>query len=368
MQGVRTPPALNPFACLFLARSLSSVTAAPAGDSSDRYISDKTTPATERDVPHTMSASTAFVFAPSPLLTVTIEAAPDESAELHVHGGGQGFWIARMAVTLGVDTTLCGVFGGETGAILESLIAREGITVRAIHTSGDNGSYVHDRRAGDRESIAEVKPRMLSRHEVDDLFGASLAEGMKSDVAILGGPHADEVIPAEVYTRLAAALTALGVPVVADLSGPTMTAALAGGLTVLKVSHEDLINDGRAESDDPKALADAMKGLVEEGARNVVLSRAGDPAMALLDGQLWEVLAPPMHLADHRGAGDSMTAGIAAALAAGKTMTEALRLGAGAGAANVTRRGLATAQQDLVVQLADTVQVRRMPAPSKGAR
>ncbi|MFC9766361.1 hypothetical protein [Rhodococcus jostii] len=55
---------------------------------------------------------------------------------------------------------------------------------------------------------------------------------------MLGGPHADEVIPAEVYTRLAADLMALDVPVVADLSGPTMTAALAGGLTVLEVSLE----------------------------------------------------------------------------------------------------------------------------------
>ncbi|MFE7421746.1 1-phosphofructokinase family hexose kinase [Rhodococcus sp. NPDC057529] len=314
-----------------------------------------------------MNAVSAFVFAPSPLLTVTIEAAPDESAELHVHGGGQGFWIARMAVTLGLDTTLCGVFGGEAGGILESLIAREGITVRAIHTSGENGSYVHDRRAGDREPIVEVTPRMLSRHEVDDLFGASLAEGMKCDVAVLGGPHADEVIPAEVYTRLAADLMALGVPVVADLSGPTMTAALAGGLTVLKVSHEDLIEDGRAESEDPAALADAMTELVEEGARTVVLSRAGDPAMAMIDGELWEVVAPPMHLVDHRGAGDSMTAGIAAGLADGKSLTEALQLGAGAGAANITRRGLATGQRDLVVQLAETVEVRRMTLPGRSA-
>ena len=120
--------------------------------------------------------SRAFVFAPSPLLTVTIEAASDGGTELHVHAGGQGFWIARMAVSLGLKVTLCGVFGGETGAILHDIVKGEGIDVRAIETSGENGSYVHDRRGGEREHLADVTPAVLTRHEVDDLFGVSLTE------------------------------------------------------------------------------------------------------------------------------------------------------------------------------------------------
>lgn len=38
------------------------------------------------------------VFAPSPLLTVTIEAGA-ERPEVHLHAGGQGFWVARLAAT-----------------------------------------------------------------------------------------------------------------------------------------------------------------------------------------------------------------------------------------------------------------------------
>ena len=300
----------------------------------------------------------ALVFAPSPLLTVTLDAAPDGSTELHVHAGGQGHWIARMASVLGLDVTLAGVFGGEIGGVLRGIVEREGISVVSVDIGQESGSYVHDRRGGEREVVATVDPPPLSRHVLDDLFSATLAAGSRSDVAVLGGPHADDIVPAEVYERLCADLRALEVPVVADLSGPTMAAALDGGLTVLKVSHEDLIDDGRAESEDPEHLIESMRKMHDAGAEVVVISRAGDPALALVDGDVLEIVTPGLQMVDHHGAGDSMSAGIAAGIAQGMSMPEALRLGGGAGTANVTRRGLGSGRKDLVLGLAESVDVR----------
>lgn len=311
------------------------------------------------------ASPSAFVFAPCPLLTVTIETAPDGGQELHVHAGGQGFWIGRMAAILGMDVHLCGPFGGEAGNILVDLITREGLTVHPVTTTRDNGSYIHDRRGGDRTVVVEVPPPPLTRHETDDLFSTSLAAAMAADVAIIGGPHCDEAVPIEVYRRLCSDLSALEIPVVADLSGPSLTAALEGGVTALKVSHEDLIEDGRAQSDDLDDLIATMHRLHEEGAETVVVSRAGDPAIALCDGEVWEAETPPVQIVDHHGAGDSMTAGFATAFAKGKSSVEALRLGAAAGAMNVTRRGLATGDPVAVLRMAENVQVRRVEAAQR---
>lgn len=299
-----------------------------------------------------------MVFAPSPLLTVTVDKAPSGTSELHVHAGGQGHWIARMASILGLDVTLCGVFGGETGGVLKDLIEREGITVAAVDIGQESGSYVHDRRDGDRREVATIDPPPLARHALDDLFGVSLAVGADSDIAIIGGPHTGEVVPPDLYTRLCADLRVLGIPVVADLSGPTLAAALEGGVTVLKVSHEDLVEDGRAESEDPKDLIDSMKAMHDEGAEVVVVSRAAEPALALVDGEVWEIVVPDLSQVDHHGAGDSMSAGMAAGLATGQSPRDALRLGGGAGSANVTRRGLGSGQRDLVERLTQSVDVR----------
>ena len=45
------------------------------------------------------------VFDPFPILTVTIEDR-DEEDEIHLHAGGQGLWIGRMAVSLGASVRL----------------------------------------------------------------------------------------------------------------------------------------------------------------------------------------------------------------------------------------------------------------------
>jgi 1-phosphofructokinase len=52
-----------------------------------------------------------------------------------------------------------------------------------------------------------------------------------------------------------------------------------------------------------------------------------------------------------------MTAGIAAGLAEGRPMLEAVRLGAAAGALNVTRRGLATGTADAIERFVKYVEI-----------
>src|SRR4051794_6633153 len=51
------------------------------------------------------------VFGPDPLLTVAIERRADGGDELHLHAGGQGVWVARIARELGGDPVLCGFAG-----------------------------------------------------------------------------------------------------------------------------------------------------------------------------------------------------------------------------------------------------------------
>jgi 1-phosphofructokinase len=304
-------------------------------------------------------ASHVMVFAPVPQLTVTIEQEAD-AVELHVHPGGQGVWQARMITSLGVPVTLCACLGGEVGGVLGPLIAAEGVELRSVPRPTPSGWYVHDRRDGERVEIAQNPGEPLARHELDELYSLALAEGLQAEISVLSGPADPSVVPPDVYRRLAADLASNGARVVADLSGEHLTAVLAGGVSFLKVSHEELVDDGRADDDGVDALIEAMRKLQTEGAQSLIVTRAEEPSLALLDGDLVEVALPRLEATDTRGAGDSMTAGVAAVLARGGDLTDAVRTGAAAGALNVTRHGLGSGRADAIAELVKRVRMDPM--------
>lgn len=301
-------------------------------------------------------APTACVFTPSPLFTVTVESVNDDT-EVHFHAGGQGFWVARMLARLGVESTLCGPFGGESGAILRMLIQREGVNVSEVHIEGANGGYVHDRRDGARNVIADVAGSPLSRHEVDDLYNAALSEAMAAGILVLAGSVPADLVSPDTYARLANDLGKNGVAVVADLSGAPLQ-QLGEGVEVLKVSHEELIEAGFAPNETLDSIVAGARELHTRTRRHVVITRAEKPAIALIDGRIVELIPPQFEPLDHRGAGDSLTAGIAAGLSFGLPVEESLRLGVAAGALNVTRHGLATGQGDYIAEIARHVEVK----------
>jgi 1-phosphofructokinase len=296
-----------------------------------------------------------MVFAPAPLLTVTVEqrgATPD----IHLHAGGQGVWQARMIIAMGVPVVMCAALGGETGRVIGPLIEAEGIRVKGVHGESRNGAYVHDRRGGHREEIADAPGQPLSRHELDELYGLALAEGLGAAVSVLSGPAIPEVVPPDMYRRLAGDLCRNGCQVVADLSKDYLEAVVsAGGIRLLKVSQEELIDAGRAGGDSDADLIAALRKLHTDGVHSIVVSRAEQPALALLNGEVVEVAMPALEPADHRGAGDSMTAGAAAVLARGGDVATAVRTGAAAGALNVTRHGLGTGRAEVIDGLVERV-------------
>lgn len=291
------------------------------------------------------------VFAPAPVLTVTVESGA-EGSDVHVHAGGQGSWVANMVTVLGARALLCAPFGGDTGTVLLSLLTGDRLDVRRVDSEGSNGCRIEDRRGGEISRLAEMPGAVLNRHELDDLYDQTLTAAIEAGVAVLTGPAGRPVVDADIYRRLAADLTSLGVLVVADLSGDPLEAAVAGGVAVLKVSDEDLAGK------DPVAAAETWWDLVD---RAVVLTRGPEPALIMSD-EVAVIELPTLETLDHRGAGDSLTAGVAVGLARDLSLYDAIRLGAAAGAVNVTRHGLASGRLDTIEKMAEQVVIE--PATS----
>ena len=308
-----------------------------------------------------MSRASLVVFAPSPLLTIMVEEPGTARQEIHLHAGGQGFWVARMAALLGAEVTLCCALGGEPGTVLRALITAEDVKLLAVECDAWNGVYVHARRGGVREEFARTSCQGLSRHETDELYGVALGAAIDSRVALLTGVDPPGVVETDIYRRLAGDLRGNGVKVIADLSGEQLTRALAGGLDLLKVSDEELGHLGLTRASEQRDLIRALGALHRQGAASVLISRGERSALALdADGRCLELRGPAVEALEPRGTGDSMFAALGASLAEGRDLAVALRLAMAAGCLNATRHGLGTGSRTQIEQLSRHIEITRL--------
>jgi len=296
------------------------------------------------------------VFGPCPLLTVTVEPLPADRDDIHLHPGGQGVWVTRTAGQLGADPILCSFIGGETGAVLEPLLAALPAELRLVRTATANGCAIVDRRQGERRVLAARWSEPVSRHEIDDLVSITCAETLGAEALAVCGGYPAGVVPDTIFGELVATARANGVPSFVDLSSPSLDGALEAGPDVVKINDWQLAEWLSAPVDGPR-WRPAAERLLAAGAGAAVITRAGEPALAVRDGQAWELVPPRLERGFREGCGDSMLGAMAAATAAGESWEDSLVLGAAAGAACFLRQGLGSAKREVIDELAERVEL-----------
>ncbi len=295
------------------------------------------------------------IFAPNPLLAVTLEREGPERERVHFHPAGQGVWAARMAGCLGAQPVLCGLIGGESGDILRGLLHKLPGEQRLVSSSSASGCYVTDRRSGERELITSTFSDPPSRHELDDLISLACVEAIVDGWLLITNPLPGEALPLECYGDLTADARAAGCRTLVDLSSPRLDSALRGEPDLVKLNDWELAEYVRGPVSEPYELLDAARRLQDAGARAVLVTRGERPAL-VLDGEKAWLMTPPGLMRGYReGCGDAMLGALAASWARGESFERALRIGAGAGAANFLRRGLGNASRDVVEELAERV-------------
>ncbi|HEX5592751.1 MAG TPA: PfkB family carbohydrate kinase [Solirubrobacterales bacterium] len=301
------------------------------------------------------------IFSPNPMVSIAIESfSADGGDDIHIHPAGQGVWVARMAAELGADPVLCGFIGGEVGKVLRPLLEEMSVELRLVETAEASGAYIHDRRSGERQPIAQSAAVPASRHEVDELFSVTVAAALDCDLLAICGPYPDNTVPLEIYGSLVADVKANGVPVIVDLSSPRLDSALEGKPDLVKINDWQIAGFVSDAVDTEERMRAAIDKLLEAGAGAAIITRAEEPAMAVRDGRAWEIVPPRFERGSREGCGDSMMGALAALIGAGSEWEEVMRLSAAAGATNFLRHGLGTGSREVIEELAPRVQLREL--------
>jgi 1-phosphofructokinase len=302
------------------------------------------------------------IFAPHPLLTVTLEQEGPGREQVHFHAGGQGVWVARMAACLGAEPVLCGFRGGESGELLSGLLGRLIDQLRLVSTVSASGCYVTDRRSGERQLLTRALSDPPSRHELDELFSITCAEAIADGWLVVTNPMPGEALPLEIYRDLIADARASGCRTLVDLSTPRLDSALQGEPDLVKLNDWELAEFVRGPVSEPSQLRAAAQRLCDQGARAVIVTRGELPGLVLAGERAWALTPPRLKRGFREGCGDAMMGALAATWAQGEDFERAVVVGAAAGAANFLRHGLGSASREVVEQLVESVVLESLTA------
>jgi 1-phosphofructokinase len=216
---------------------------------------------------------------------------------------------------------------------------------------------VHDRRGDQIVPLVETEIPVLDRHEIDELYSSIIGAAMRARVCVVAGTQLAPILPDDVFGRLVRDLRANDVTVIVDVCGAPLKVALEAGVDVVKLSLDELLDDGWANSEALEDVEAAITTILRAGAHAVVVSRADRTTIAGQGDRMIEVRAPSLEVLDGRGGGDSMTAALAVGAAQGLDFDGTLRLAAAAAVLNISRRGLGTGRLDAIAEIAERVEL-----------
>lgn len=256
--------------------------------------------------------------------------------------GGKGINVSTVLKNLGIDSTVLGFVAGFTGqeavrqltdrGIESGLIMLEkGLTRINVKLQSVEGTEIN----GQGPDIPGERFAQLTER---------LSELRAGDVLFLSG-SIPASLPVDTYMHIMERL-ASGVMTVVDASGELLTKVLPLRPFLIKPNHHELGGIFGVTLKDRASVIPYARKLQEMGARNVLVSLAGEGAVLLAeDGSVYEAPAPAGELVNGVGAGDSMAAGFMAGWLEKEDYEYAFHLGVAAGSATAFTEGLATGEE-----------------------
>ncbi|MRX43518.1 ribokinase [Agromyces kandeliae] len=298
--------------------------------------------------------------------TSYVDAFPQPGETIHSHGhrialGGKGANQAIAAHLCSADVEFLARLGDDAAAdVARAAFARFGLPAGAVATV-----------PGTPTGVAQITVAASGENTIVVTAGANAAIGAD----LIAAEHeriaaADLVLtqgelPVPTIESLAAACRAAGTRFALNLAPPVGVAAAAVAIAdplVVNVHEARAVGIGAALSDEAPAEAwrDAAASVVGDLARSIVVTLGARGAVAADADGSWVVAAPEVEAVDTTGAGDAATGALAAMLAEGRSLPEAVRIAVAAGAIAVQSRGTVDsyAGRADVLALADRTELR----------
>ncbi|MDD7113706.1 MAG: 1-phosphofructokinase [Lachnospiraceae bacterium] len=254
--------------------------------------------------------------------------------------GGKGINVSTILNTLGLETTALGFVAGFTGKAIEEGLASMGMRTEFIHLPEGNSRINVKVKHGDETEINGQGP-VITEEAIEELF-AKLDALTEEDILILAG-SIPNTLPEDIYEKILARLEKKGIRIAVDATKDLLLNVLKYHPFLIKPNNHELGEMFHTACKTKEDIEYYAKELQKMGARNVLISMAGDGAILITEeGETIQMGTPKGKVINSVGAGDSMVAGFVAGYLKNNSYEEALKTGTAAGSATAFSEGLAS--------------------------
>lgn len=263
--------------------------------------------------------------------------------EERIYAGGKGINVSIVLKNLGVENTALGYVAGFTGDEILRQIKNHGVNCDFVKL--ENGfSRINVKLKSDGETEINGSGPEITEEDLKILY-EKLSNLTKGDYLILSGSIPNSV-PDDIYENIMNSLLSAGVEFIVDATKELLMKVLKYKPFLIKPNHHELAEMFNVELKDDEDIIKYGKKLQEMGAKNVLISMAGNGAILLPEkGEAIKREVPKGILKNSVGAGDSMVAGFLCGYLKNKDIDEAFKMGIATGSASAFSEELATEQE-----------------------
>lgn len=261
--------------------------------------------------------------------------------------GGKGINVSTVLTNLGVKSCALGFLAGFTGKAIEDGLKKIGVETDFIHL-GNGITRINVKLKADCESEINGQGPEISQQALDQLF-KKLDCLKPGDILVLAG-SIPKSLPSDIYEKIMQRMEGREIMVVVDATKDLLCNVLKYKPFLIKPNHIELGEIfGRTLANDDE-IRECAQQLQQRGARNVLVSMAGDGAILLDEnGEFHKIQAPKGKVKNSVGAGDSMVAGFLTGYLESKDYGMALKMGTATGSATAFADGLATREEAMAL-------------------
>lgn len=257
--------------------------------------------------------------------------------------GGKGINVSTVLKNLGIPNIALGFSAGFTGEEIKRRVEEMGLASDFINLQNGYSRINVKMKDFDGTEINGQGPD-ISPAETEKLL--EKLDGLKEgDVLVLAG-SIPRTMPDSIYSDILRRLDGKGILTVVDATGELLLHVLEYSPFLIKPNNHELGEIFQVKLETREDVVPYARKLQEKGARNVLVSMAGQGAVFLDEmGQVHMLPAPKGKLVNAVGAGDSMVAGFLAGWLTKKDYEYAFRMGISAGSASAFSENLATKKE-----------------------